>query len=192
MKLHIGCGTIYLKDYVNIDGKADFMANNCPADVMEKVATTLDRYYKHPFGHGAKKVVVDAQFDIGGAFPYQSGTAEEAVMMHVLEHFPLYRVGGVLEEIRRVLKPGGAFVVAVPDVKGMAKMLAEAETPEEEDLAIRFIHGTQRNEYAHHLCGYTPRTLKSLLSEHGFGKFQELPNINCYPAVHLKAHKIGD
>jgi len=179
MKLHIGCGTVYLEGYVNIDGKYDYLSSRCPDEVMEKVKTTFDNYYKHKFGEAPREVVVDRRFDISQLpWPYMDdGCADEIVMEQVLEHFQAYKVGAILSEVNRVLKVGGSFIVNVPDVKRT------------EDFAIRLIHGTQRNEYAHHYCGYTPRTLKALLSEHGFGRFEDLPVINFYPTIRLRAIK---
>lgn len=191
MKLHIGCGTVYLEGYVNIDGKCDWTASMCPDAVMEKVKTTFDNYYKHKFGEAPKEVVVDRQFDIS-SFPWpgmEDECADEIVMEQVLEHFQAYKVGAILSEVNRVLKVGGSFVVNVPDVKRTARLLADAASEEEEDFIIRLIHGTQRNEYAHHYCGYVPRTLKALLSEHGFGGFEDLPVINFYPTIRLRAIK---
>ena len=66
-----------------------------------------------------------------------------------------------------------------------------AKTPEEEDWCIRLIYGTQRNKWSHHYCGYTERTLKEVLSLYRFNKFENLPNINFYPSIYLKAYKVG-
>lgn len=190
MKLHIGCGTVYLEGYENIDGKADYLVDECPPNILERVKTTFDNYYKHQFGEAPKEVVVDQVMDIG-ALPwgFLDGSADEIVMEQVLEHFPAYKVSGILSEVNRVLRVGGSFVVNVPDVKRTAKILAEAGSEAEEDFAIRLLHGTQRNEYAHHYCGYIPRTLKALLSEHGFGQFEDLSVINFYPTIRLRAIK---
>jgi 2-polyprenyl-3-methyl-5-hydroxy-6-metoxy-1,4-benzoquinol methylase len=108
-------------------------------------------------------------------------------MYQVLEHIPNYEVGQLLSDIARVLKIGGVFIVSVPDIKKTAKMLVEEKTEIKEDWAIRLIYGTQRNQWSHHHCGYIPRTLKALLSQFGFGKFENMPNINCYPVIHIKA-----
>lgn len=189
MKLHLGCGRVYLKGYINVDGSADYLAHACPAAVLDQVATDPDHYYRHDFGQAPSHVVADKVCELSQQLPYTSGSAEEVRMEQVLEHFPAYMVPNLLKEIHRVLMPGGAFVVGVPDVKKTARMLAEAETPEEEDWAIRLLHGTQRNIYSHHFCGYVARTLTALLEKHGFADCEELPSINFYPAIRMKAIK---
>lgn len=190
MKVHLGCGTVYLKGYINVDADPHFLAQNAPSEALESNTTTLDKYYKHEFGSKKSGLcIADLQCFIEN-LPFRNDSVDEIIMLHVLEHLPTYKVDGILTEFRRVLRIGGRLYLGVPDIKGTAQQLAEATTPEEEDWCIRLIHGTQRNEFSHHYCGYTERTLKNLLSGKGFGDFKTLPNINFYPAIHLEAKKI--
>jgi len=191
MKLHLGCGCVYLRGYINVDAAPHVLACDPQAmDILKENQTTFDKYYKTDFNNRPNKVVADIQCSIE-KLPFSDNTIEEIIMIHVLEHFQHYKVVELLKEIHRVLKPSGTFIIGVPDLKETAKRLSNAITPEEEDWYIRLIHGTQRNQYSHHYCGYTKRTLTELLFEHGFGNFQDLPNINFYPAIHIKAYKGG-
>lgn len=189
MKLHLGCGTIYLENYINIDTAPDFIKENSPKEILEQNSTTYENYYKKEFGTSSGKVVADLDFNLLDHFPFNNNSIDEIVMYQVLEHIPLYNVGNILSEISRVLKKDGIFLVCVPDIKETAKLLAESKTDEEEDWAIRLVHGTQRNKWSHHYCGYTFRTLKNTLMKFGFTKFEELKSINFYPVIHLKATK---
>lgn len=189
MKLHLGCGTIYLKGYVNVDAAPEFMAEDAP-DLVEENSTTMDNYYKDDFCKNSGLTVADSMAVLP-TLPFDDESAEEAVMIHVLEHFPKYEAKKVLNEIWRVLIPGGKFIVGVPDIMGTAKQLLAAKTDEEQDWCIRLIEGTQKNKWSHHYCSYSDRTLKNFLSEHGFGDFEDLPNINFYPALHVKATKVA-
>ena len=48
LKLHVGCGTVYLDGYVNLDVEVpgySFLATERP-DLLERNRTTVDRYYK--------------------------------------------------------------------------------------------------------------------------------------------------
>lgn len=191
MKLHLGCGTVYLKGYVNIDSAPDHLVGECPPELLEQNSTEFGNYYRHAFGTQSGKVVADLKHDLQKPLPFSDGSVDEVVMYQVLEHIPQYEVGKMVSDISRVLAAGGAFIVSVPDVKETAKLLAKAETEKDEDWAIRLIHGTQRNQWSHHYCGYVPRTLKALLSQHGFTVFEDLPSINFYPVIHLRAVKGG-
>lgn len=188
MKLHIGCGSVYLKGYINIDAKPDYFYYNCPDEILEKNSTTIDNYYKYDFCKGTCLCVADVKSGIEN-LPYRNDEVEEIVLLHVFEHIPLYDIDKVLKEFHRVLKCGGKFYMAVPDIKETAGLLYNAKTSEEEEWAIRLIYGTQRNKYLHHFCGYTYKNLTSLLSNYGFEKFNLLPNINFYPAIHLESFK---
>jgi len=189
MKAHLGCGTIYLNGYVNIDAAPDIMSDDPEAaEIILQNGTTFDNYYKVGFCKGSGKVVADKKALIDD-LPFENDSLNEVILIQVLEHIPAYNVSKVLNETCRVLKRGGCLIVGVPDVVETAKILVNATTAEEEDWCIRLIHGTQRNKFSHHFCGYIPRTLKQLLFEHGFGDFKDLPNINFYPSFHIAAFK---
>ena len=190
MKIHAGCGTVYLKNYINVDAAPHFLSSDENAkEILLQNETTFEKYYKTDFKDRPNQVVADVQCLID-EMPFPSEAVEEIVMLHVLEHFPHYKIDKLLKEINRLLMPNGTFIIGVPNIKKTAEGLAKAQTAEEEDWFIRLIHGTQRNEFSHHYCGYTERTLKILLSQYGFGNFELMPNINFYPAIHIKATKV--
>jgi ubiquinone/menaquinone biosynthesis C-methylase UbiE len=167
MKLHLGAGTIYLKGYINIDAAPHYLTKDAPKDILEQNTTTIDNYYKHDFCKSSGKCIADVKAIID-KLPYDDNSVDEIVLLHVLEHFPANEVKIFLDEFYRVLKFNGLFYLAVPDVKKTAELLSKAKTPEEEDWAIRLIHGTQRDKYSHHYCGYIERTLKELLEKKTF------------------------
>jgi SAM-dependent methyltransferase len=189
MKLHIGCGTIYLKDYINIDGAPTYLSKNCDPKIIEQNITTINNYYKQEFCTLPGFVVADLEHQLKEPLPFSDNSIEEVVMYQVLEHIPFYDLNCVLSEISRVLISNGAFLVSVPDIKKTAELLVNAKNEKEEDWAIRLIHGTQKNQWSHHFCGYVLRTLKDLLIKYNFITFEELPSINFYPVIHLKALK---
>ena len=187
MKLHLGAGTIYLEGYINIDVNPDYLIDDAPQDVLKKNTTTFENYYKHKFKESSNLCIVDIKSPIT-SLPFPDETIDEAVLIQVLEHIPKYGVNEVLKEIGRVLKIGGFLTVGVPDIKGLAEMLVSAKTTDDEDWCIRLIHGTQKNPWSHHYCGYTKRILIETLSP-WFHRFEELQNISFYPSVYMKAFK---
>jgi SAM-dependent methyltransferase len=189
MKIHLGCGNIYLKKYINIDANPKFLAKEVSKEILEKNITTFENYYKYEFCKGPLVCIADIKSKIN-SLPFENNSVDEAVLIQVLEHIPSYEISAVLDEINRVLKINGKFIVGVPDLKKTAEMLAKAKTDEEEDWCIRLIHGTQRNEFSHHFCGYTERTLKNILLKHNFNNFELLHNINFYPSIYIKTYKV--
>lgn len=187
MKLHLGCGTVYLDGFVNIDTAPDYLTPHCPSLILTGNMTTLDKYYKHEFGEASGHVVADMKWDLGAGLPFKDGVAEQVVLYQVLEHFPAHQAESLVGEIARVLRPGSELRVSVPDLLETAKLLVDAKTPDQQDWAVRLIHGTQRNRWAHHMCGYLPRTLKALLEARGLKDVSALPSLNFYPAIHLRA-----
>lgn len=57
----------------------------------------------------------DLLWDLRGGIPFPRSCAQEVFLEHVLEHFELTHVLGILRECRRVLAPGGLIRVGVPD-----------------------------------------------------------------------------
>ncbi|MFA5048804.1 MAG: methyltransferase domain-containing protein [Patescibacteria group bacterium] len=193
MKIHIGCGPVYLIGYVNIDCNPDFLIHNCPKEIIENNKTVLDKYYKYDFLFSLNKnflTVADLNHDIQYPLPFQDNSVEEIVIYQVVEHFQQYNVGKLLQNMNRILITGGKILISVPDTKGLAKLLIDSNTEDLENLAIRYLYGTQKNIWSHHYCGYTNNSLKKLLGEYNFGNFKELSNINAYPTIHLEAIKL--
>lgn len=58
----------------------------------------------------------DYVWDLRNGLPFKNNTFQRVYSSHVLEHFSFKDLQLLLEEIHRVLKPGGEFLIAVPDV----------------------------------------------------------------------------
>lgn len=194
LKLHIGCGTVYLEDYVNIHPAPDGLAIlNSEAVYINK--TTVENYYKTDFKNRPKLHVADLVSSLENLpnIAELIGNVSEICMFHVLEHIPLYDLNKNLNIICDLLKPGGKFRVAVPDFDGIvleyADKLKAGISEEDKEWYYRFVHGTQKDKYSHHYCGYNHYRLVDLLKKYGFVHFEDLPNQNFYPAIHLLATK---
>lgn len=189
MKIHLGCGTNYLYDYINVDANPQVLSFEPDAkDRILENGTTFENYYKTDFNSRPTIVVADVKAMVE-ELPFEDESVSEIIMFHVLEHIPYYRQDKALSEISRVLKHQGKFFVAVPDTIETARLLVNAEDEMQEEWAIRLLYGTQRNEYSHHFIGFTKSNLKVTLSKYGFTKFVDRENINFYPAIHITAIK---
>lgn len=193
LKLHVGCGDVYLEGYVNIHPAPYGLASFYPEEV-EKNKTTVDKYYKDEFGCKNKKHIADVKACIDDLPTFvSSSSVDEICMFHVLEHIPQYDLHKTLNIIVNLLKPNGCFRVAVPDFDAIvieyANKLNNQISESDKEWYFRYVYGTQKDQWSHHYCGYNYNRLTKLLGVCGFNAFQKLPNQNCYPAIHLLAYK---
>lgn len=90
------------------------------------------------------------------AIPLADGCAEEVIAIHLVEHFFEWEVPGLLAEWARLLKPGGALVLEMPDAMKCARNLLEGR------------QGRKPNQL--HMWGlYGDETLKDPLMMHKSG-----------------------
>lgn len=108
--------------------------------------------------------------------------ADVAVAIHVIEHFYEWEVNGVLEEWRRVLKPGGKVVLELPCMEKILNYIRSCMN-EGMQLSPTFswfaLWGDPRNKSVPmcHKWGYTKHMIKGKLLEAGFKDVEfEKPN----------------
>jgi len=195
IRLHLGCGPVFLRDYVNIDIKGE-LAKDRP-DLVKKNLTTVKNYFKtsyvkRPLGHNIRKeIVVDAKLDIR-KLPYKDESVDEILSVNVIEHLKYWDFIEALKEWKRVLKLNGLLIIDVEDIRIVVKMLLEAKNRGELEWALRMIYCHARDKYDVHHWGYYPEYLKTILRENGFGKFKVRKNYikHVYPVFQLFARKI--
>ena len=193
LKLHVGCGTVYLDGYVNLDVEVpgySFLASERP-DLMERNRTTVDRYYKKEesratLEHGPGEIqhcVVDRYADLR-ALPYEPNTVDEIRSVQSLEHLDMKEGPRVLRHWHELLRPGGIAHVDVPDLEETARqLLAQPDEPSKE-WYYRLVYGSQKNAYAFHKNGFSPARLEWMLREAGFREVRHVPNtIHFYPVA---------
>lgn len=143
MKLHLGCGEKYLKDYINID--------------YPGVKHTVQ-----------KKSVADKFIDILD-LAYPPNSVDEIRLHHTFEHFPRHISCALLTCWHTWLKPKGVLHIEVPDFAKMAKqILNPLSSPRERGQAQRHIFGSQEAMWATHFSGYTSKSIKDLVEKYGF------------------------
>jgi predicted SAM-dependent methyltransferase len=86
IKLNLGSGKRKLKDFINIDNRAE-----CNPDVI---------------------------CDLSEGIPYEDNTVDEVVAIDFIEHLERQDVLKFMDEVYRVLKPGGKFFHRTPSEEG--------------------------------------------------------------------------
>jgi predicted SAM-dependent methyltransferase len=119
--------------------------------------------------------VVDVVGD-AAALPFADGAFEEVYASHVYEHLGYW--GGLpaaLAEARRVLAPGGALRLSVPDLDALARLyVAEERTADERFHLMRMIFGGQMHRRDFHLVGLSHDTLEPFLRRAGFHEIERV------------------
>lgn len=203
IKLHVGCGTCYLKEYINIDikGPRMFYAYERP-DLVAQYETTEDKYYaRHEisdlsrFRAGPREV--QAVCDVDASFqklPFPDNFADEILSRQVFEHLSITEAKVAVLECLRVLKPGGLLRIDVPDTHETLNKLAETGDP---FFARHFLGPISKGDTGYHCVAYTREALRNLVeyqfdSRKCYSRFtliEEESNIHIYPALCLKFRK---
>lgn len=82
----------------------------CGEKPYERLFRTVTTYTGMEFAD-TKSLKADVQYD-GSQFPFPNNTFDSALMTEVLEH--VFNPDEFLEEVRRVLKPGGMLLLTAP------------------------------------------------------------------------------
>lgn len=111
--------------------------------------------------------VVRGELEHGG-LPLADGCADAVLFSEILEH--LVDPDQALDELRRILKPGGHLMLSTPNLAAWynrALLLAGVQ-PVFSEVSLRGIHGRPGSEVVGHLRLYTARALRSFLTASGF------------------------
>jgi len=156
MRVHLCCGDIYLKDYVNIDIKGKLASSLKENPNL----TTLDKYYADREIGCARDIILDCEMDVRNLGLGQ-GELDEVLMISAFEHFTYEEAKNICRAVYASLKSGGKFRFDFPDIVNTAKYFSN-------EKMIRLIYGSYKNEYARHKWGYTKKTIIELLNRIGF------------------------
>lgn len=94
-RINFGCGTDYRDGWINVD-------------VAEET--------KWQSGVRKPDIMISAS---DGALPFESGSVDYVLLDNVIEHIPLEKIHGLLEEFRRILRVGGTLEMYAPHFKGI-------------------------------------------------------------------------
>jgi predicted SAM-dependent methyltransferase len=108
--------------------------------------------------------------------PFEDNYADEAMAIHVFEHFYAWDVLHVLAEWKRVLKPGGLLVLELPDLyKCCLAFVRDKGLNARHSIWGIYGDPSYNDVFMLHKFGYTPESLKDILRASGFTKVKEKP-----------------
>lgn len=153
IRLNLGCGDKILPGYVNID-VAPSRKGEFP-DILSDLRS----------------------------LPFATGTVDEILSVHVIEHFYAWEAVPLVMYWRELLKIGGLLILECPNLLTAARALVDDESLASDLSGKRGQHvmwplygdpGWQ-DELMCHRWGYTPESLIALLKECGFKSPRQEP-----------------
>ncbi len=181
MKIHLCCGDVFLSGYINCDIDGELVTSKTNIS-----SRTLANYYSNRIVGHKHPTYVDMKFDVTlFPWPFDDEIAEEVVMIQAIEHFDLPTAQKIVDEILRVLVPGGKLLIDFPDLVEGVRKYSEADP----EFMVRFVYCNHKNPYSIHHWGYTKETFPKLL---GFGWTYEFKEIvrHLYPVIGCEATKL--
>lgn len=201
IKIHLGCGSVYLKGYINIDGGKNVFINGMTEanKIKRDNETTIDNYYKRKFVSDKKIVQREIYADINIDFKdlplhFNENSVDEILMVQVFEHIRKDELSEHLKIFLDVLKKGGTLIIDVPDIvrtmeKAYNSFLYEMGI-EEIEYCLRLIFGSGKNTHYVHYDGYYYEKLDKILKNAGFKSCRHWDNIfHNYPTFGIIATK---
>lgn len=156
VKLHVGCGTVMMDGYINVDG--DFMK---------------DKGY--PIAYQ----------DITKPFNLPDNCVDEILSVHVIEHFPRNTIQSIISEWHRILKPGGFVATEWPDMLKACKEIVNNPSVLWSDdrraikrtMFVFWYDDSRYNDIAMmHRWGYSEESLGRIFLANGFSRWSSEPN----------------
>lgn len=160
MKLHIGCGDIFLQGYTNLDIKGE-LVSEVSLEELEANKTVLSNYFKYPFGSPRREVIVDKRQNLLERWDFEDNSITEIIAISVIEHFAINEAQFIISEIKRVLTSQGIFIVDFPNITETVLQYMDKDP----NLAMRLIYCNNKDIYSCHRNGFTFNTFKEFLGD---------------------------
>ena len=126
---------------------------------------------------------VDVVGNIEDLSMFGDGSFRSVYASHVLEHLELGDpIRQALNEVFRVLAPGGVFFIGIPDMKALARLLLDTPGSDQEAQLriLRISYGGHTTKYDYHYLGLTLELLESALKHIGFRSVVQVPGFDLF------------
>ena len=157
LRLHLGCGEVYLPGYLNIDYPPD--------EHTVQVASIADQYGDITQLH------------------YEPGSVQEIRLHHVFEHFSRPTSLRLLIKWYTWLEEGGKIIIETPDFERSVRAFLRKKQSQE-FVSLRHIFGSQEARWANHYDGWYQGKFELVLTrlgykdiQYSFSKWKDLHNI---------------
>lgn len=124
----------------------------------------------------------------------EDNSIDYIVAWHIIEHVGLHENGAIVQEWKRVLKPGGKLFIACPDLTKIARHIVDRDGPWQDWFICMVNVFGPYNGYVgdYHKWGYDFQSLGKLLLENGYADYRELNSLQLADMIGMaNAQKIG-
>jgi len=130
-----------------------------------------------------EEVKPDVVMDIRYLQDIKDESCDEIMANHVIEHFQIRVVPGIINVWKSKLKIGGKLIIRCPDLISIAERIIS--NPDDQ-LLSQHLFGAQDHPWNYHCCGFTEKTLKKLLRDK---RFKIISSKTDYPNLEVIAEK---
>lgn len=182
MKLHLGCGTVVVDGWVNVDNAVGARARKLPVigPVVGRLFSTVWRL----------DIVVH---DLRKPFPWADSSVDAIYTSNTIEHLDKADGESCLRECARVLRPGGILRVVVPNLRGYVNEYINGELPARDMLSALHVLGALEHQRkkevfalftgSTHRCMYDDDALCDVVRDCGLTPRVCLPRESAIPDI---------
>lgn len=124
---------------------------------------------------------VDVVCSVHGLSRYEDASCAEIYCSHVLQCLPIADVMVVLQELHRILVPGGALYLAVPDLDTLAELFVREDIAGQQKFELmRLMFGKQETEHDFHKVGLTYDFLANCAGDVGFSEIEHVESFGLF------------
>ena len=144
MKLHLGCGPYFVKNWVNVDYSLGARLAHLPVVGAVVRRTGVFNIAWNP------EIILH---DLTRPLPWPDESAEHIYSSHTLEHLRREDGQRLLEECFRILRPGGSLRIVVPDLAEIVGDYTSGAVPCEKFVESLLVLKNRRASRKHQLLG---------------------------------------
>lgn len=170
MNLHLGCGPYFIEGWINVDYSLGAKVASIP--VLGSLVKALNLFHID----WDPRIVLH---NLAEPLPWPDSSVECIYTSHTLEHLRREDGERLIAECHRILKPGGALRIVVPDLKASVDDYLNGKIPCERFVESLLVLKSKGADLKHkilgmvddghlHKCMYDTPGLVRILNQHGF------------------------